>query len=79
MLHKSAPYISSHAAKTKVTVHIAQMLLQNALIETLSSLKLTHALVQPTEVVGGGHSYTTVVDFILNGLLLAVVQGLLIE
>ena len=55
------------------------MLLQNAFIETLSSLELTHALVQPTKVVGGGHSYATVVDFILNGLLLAAVQGLLIE
>lgn len=55
------------------------MLLQNALIEALSSLKLAHPLVQPTEIVSGGYSYATVVDFILDGLLLAAVQCLLIE
>ena len=71
--------VSGHAAKTKITVHVAWMLLQNALIKALSSLKLTHSLVQPTKVVSGGHGYATVVDFILDGLLLAAVQRLLIE
>ena len=55
------------------------MLPQNTFVEALSSLKLTQALVQPAKVVGGRHSDATIVVFILDGFLLAPVQGLLVE
>ncbi len=48
------------------------------LVETVSLLKFAQTLVQTSKIVAGGHSNAIVVCLVLNSLLLAAIQSLLV-